>query len=82
MCFFFFLEKPLKNFQLYSPILLTLCLKCLSTRIKESYMYFSCQHFFKTPKKNSKIPTKIAATANKKNISKHGRREVFSTDIH
>ena len=69
------------RFSLCSPLSVTLWLRYLQTCIKASCMYLSCQLFFKTPKKNPKIPTKTA-TADKKNISKHDRMEVFSTDIH
>ena len=40
-------------------------------------MYLSCQLLFKTP---HKIETKIAAAADKENIGKHDRMEVFSTE--
>ena len=45
ICFFF--EKPLEDFPLDSPILLTLWLRYLQTCIKESCVYISSQMFFK-----------------------------------
>ena len=55
--FFFGFETPLKDFQFYSYILLTLRFRYLQTRIKESCIYLSGQIFFKNSAmklKNSK----------------------------
>ena len=49
--FFFVFEMPLKDFLLYSPILLTLWFRYLQKCMKESCMYLSGQLFFKTPHK-------------------------------
>ena len=45
-------------------------------------MYLSGQLFFKTPDKTLKLQQKLLPLQTKKNISKHDRTEVFSTDIH
>ena len=71
MCFV--LKKALERFSIlftYSSYSLQIC-------IKPCCMYLSCQLLFKTP---HKIPTKIAAAADKENIGKHDRMEVFSTE--
>ena len=44
------------------------------------YVFF-LPTFLQNSKKNSKIATKIAATVNEKNISKHDRMKKFSTGI-
>ena len=49
--FFFGFETPLKDFQFYSYILLTLRFRYLQTRIKESCIYLSGQIFFKSLRK-------------------------------
>ena len=54
-CVFFCFEKSLKDFTLYSPILLTLWFSYLQIPIKESCMYVSCHSFFKTPHKSLKF---------------------------
>ena len=56
--FFFVFETPLKDFPLYSPILLTLWFRYLQTRIEESGMYLSNQCFFKPPQKTLKFQGK------------------------
>ena len=69
----FCFKKTLERFSIlftYSSYSLQIC-------IKPCCMYLSCQLLFKTP---HKIPTKIAAVADKENIGKHDRMEVFSTE--
>ena len=79
--FFFFVvsEIHLKDFPLYSPILLTLWFTYLKTRIKESCLYLSSQLFCKTPHKTLKFQQKIAPAADKKyKLNKHNRMEVLT----
>ena len=78
MCTFF----SEKDFSLYSPILLTVWVRYLQARKKESCMYLSCQLFFKTPHKTLKFQQKLLSLQTEKNISKHDRMEVFSSNIH
>ena len=80
MCIFF--EKPLKDFPLYSPILLTHCLRYLQKHIMESFTYLSCQLFFKTPHETLMFQQKLLPLQTKKNLSKHNRMEVLSIDTH
>ena len=64
MFFFFFLfETLLKDFPVYSPILLTLWFRYLQKSVKESFMYFSSQLFFKTPHKTLKSQGKSKKNA-------------------
>ena len=57
--FFLFVFKAfLKDFPLYSPILLDLWFKYLKIRRKESFMYLSGQLFFKTPNETLKFQGK------------------------
>ena len=60
----------MKDFPLYSPILLTLWLKYLQTRMKASCMYL-CQLFFKVPRKTLKLQKKLLPLQIKKYRSKH-----------
>ena len=45
-------------------------------------MYHSCQLFFETPYKTLKFQQKLLLQQTKKNINKHDRMKVFSSDIH
>ena len=78
---YLFKKTTLKDFPLYSPILLTHWFRYLQTRIKEKCMYLSSQVFFETAHTTLKFQQKSLPLLTK-NISKHDRMEVFSTDIH
>ena len=45
-------------------------------------MYHSCQLFFETPYKPLKFQQKLLLQQTKKNINKHDRMKVFSSDLH
>ena len=66
--FFVFFEKPLKDFRLDSPILLTLWFRYLQTRIKESCVYISSQIFFEITHKTLKFQEK-------------SKKNTFSSDL-
>ena len=68
MCIFF--EKPLKDFPLYSPILLTHWLRYLQKHIMESFTYLSCQLFFKTSHETLMFQQKLLPLQTKKKLSK------------
>ena len=73
---YIFFVKPLKDFPVYSLILVTLWLRYLQTRTKANCMYLSCQ-LFRTHHKTLKFQQKLLPLQ-KKNIGKPDRMQVFN----